>query len=366
MLAPLALLLTTANAQELWKSRDDSHRISSAARLADPLVAALAQSTAPAGSARSRAPPATRGKRTIVNVDAFGADPTGKRDSRSAFQAAIAAAPAGAEISLSGAVYALSSTVVVNKSVSIDCRSRIRPFAPPTTQIPFINFSAVEGASFDGHGGQCVFDGVSSRFNNFVTAIVLWDVNNVSVAGVHVVRLAKNQSSTSSPLSAIVLSAASNCEVRDCVIEDSGVTESYHIGFGVYLAYSTDCFITNNTVRRLGSAGINDSGGLRNRFTANRLSQISLFPFKGGYGLFTVANATRSTKFFSVLDSVVARAAFQPGKYLNILDPSSDLEGVVSHYEPQPERVLRVVMREPMAAVPAAGASAQPLSTSLR
>ena len=79
-----------------------------------------------------------------------------------------------------------------------------------------------------------------------------------------------------------------------------------------------------------------------------------------------MANATQSTQFFSVGDSFGARAAFQKGKYINILDPSHDLEGLVSHSLPQPGGILRVVMQQEMAAAPAVGALAQPLSTSLR
>jgi|EP01046_Picozoa_sp_COSAG06_P031546 hypothetical protein len=376
LLLPLLLTIGDAASRLPRHSHRRSHEYeymygkSSSARSADPLVQALYHSDAPpADIDRSWAySPAVLldMKRTVLTVDAFGADPTGKQDSAAAFQAAIAAAPPGAVISLPGPVYALSGTVVVNKSVAIDCRSTIRPFAPPTTQIPFINISAVGGASFDGHGGECVFDGVSSRFNNFTSAIVLWDASNVSVAGVHVVRLAKNQTSASNPLAAIVLSAVSDCEVRDCVIEQSGVTGSYHIGFGVYLVYSTDCLVTNTTVRLVGSTGINDSGGLRNRFVSNHLSHIALFPIKGGYGFFSVANTTQSTRFFTVKDSFATRAAFRPGKYVNILDAKRDIEGLVSHHEPQPGRVLRVVMQEPMAAPPSVGALAQPLSTSLR
>ena len=61
------------------------HHRSSSARSADPLVQALSHSDVPpAGINRSRAyPPAFSldMKRTILTVDAFGADPTGKKDS---------------------------------------------------------------------------------------------------------------------------------------------------------------------------------------------------------------------------------------------------------------------------------------------
>ena len=256
---------------------DDSYRISSSARAADPLVQALRHSTAPPAVRRR---PAPVGERSSVTVDAYGADPTGQKDSIAAFRAALRAAGAGGVVSLpGGSVYALSDTVLVSQPVAIDCRATIRPFSGPKRQVPFFNISGVDGASFDGHGGACVFDGVSSAFANFTTAITLWDASNVSVAGIHVVRLAVNQTSASNPLGAVVLSAASGCVVRDSIIEDSGVAHSYHIGFGIYLVYSTDCNITNNTVRAVGSTGINDSGGLRNRFTANHLIKIGLFSF---------------------------------------------------------------------------------------
>ena len=256
---------------------DDSYRISSSARAADPLVQALRHSTAPPAVRRR---PAPVGERSSVTVDAYGADPTGQKDSTAAFRAALRAAGAGGVVSLpGGSVYALSDTVLVSQPVAIDCRATIRPFSGPKHQVPFFNISGVDGASFDGHGGACVFDGVSSAFANFTTAITLWDASNVSVAGIHVIRLAVNQTSASNPLGAVTLSAASGCVVRDSIIEDSGVAHSYHIGFGIYLVYSTDCNITNNTVRAVGSTGINDSGGLRNRFTANHLIKIGLFSF---------------------------------------------------------------------------------------
>jgi len=57
---------------------DDSYRISSSARAADPLVQALRHSTAPPAVRRR---PAPVGERSSVTVDAYGADPTGQKDS---------------------------------------------------------------------------------------------------------------------------------------------------------------------------------------------------------------------------------------------------------------------------------------------
>eukprot|EP01051_Picozoa_sp_SAG22_P005241 SAG22_NODE_304_length_12712_cov_10.515421_8_plen_604_part_00 len=344
-----------------------SRRISSSARK-DPLVNQLRHWHHVKSTRRSQLSAVLDGQRESVTVDQFGADPTGQNDSTTAFRAAIAAAGARGIVSLPNrnAVYALSDTVIVNQPVTIDCHSTIRPVSSPVTQIPMFNITAND-VRFNGHKGECVFDGIDSRFKNFTTAVNLWDVRNVSVAGIHIIRLARNQTSSVNPFAAVVLTAATSCVVRDNTIEHSGRAASYQMGFGIYLVYSTDCNITNNTLRALGSTGINDSGGLRNRFIANRLSRISLFGFKGGYGLFSIANTTtQSTLSFSVGDSFGARAAFANGKYVNILDPKSDIEGRVSHSIPQSGGLLQVVMQEPMAAAPVAGALAQPLSTSLR
>ena len=114
LLLPLLLTIGDAASRLPRHSHRRSHEYeymygkSSSARSADPLVQALYHSDAPpADIDRSWAySPAVLldMKRTVLTVDAFGADPTGKQDSAAAFQAAIAAAPPGAVISLPGPV----------------------------------------------------------------------------------------------------------------------------------------------------------------------------------------------------------------------------------------------------------------------
>jgi hypothetical protein len=269
------------------------------------------------------------------------------------------------------AVYKLSGTVAVNRSITIDCRSTIRPWSAPPSPTAFFTFTA-SGVHIDGHNGSCTFDGVSAEYQNFTTAVVVQGASahlrDVRVTGLRIMNLGLNFTTAGyGGYVAIALQAVRLCEVSGNTIVNSGPTELYSMGFAIYLAYTADCNVSRNTIRRVGGAGINDSAGLRNTFSENLVSFASLFGYKGGYGYgFFVANSTRSKDFFSIADGPNARAAFTSGQYINVLDSHGDCEGTVSEAVPQPGGLLLVMMTEPMLAVPSAGDSVEPLSTALR
>ncbi len=303
-----------------------------------------------------------------VSVDSCGADRSGKTDSSRAFEAALAAAAPGGTVTIPRGSYALSRTIAITKPVTISCSGTIRPFRPPAGGMFFFNVTS-GNVTFDGHGGACVFDGISAAYQNFVGAINASGPNDyidgVRISGIHVKNLALGLAN--GPYEAISLNSVKNCVASDNVFENSGPTKLYAGGYAIYMQYTQDCIISGNRGSNLGGSFINDSAGLRNRFVNNHVSHVTLFAFKGGYGTgFAVTNAGRpGTRAFTIADSAPARSAFASGKYINILDPDTYLEGTVDHWVAG-DGFLTIFMKEPMNAAPKVGDQIEPLSTSLR
>jgi hypothetical protein len=300
------------------------------------------------------------------SVTSCGADASGKKDSTAAFTAAIAATPPGGTLTIPAGTFALSSNLSITKPITIHCAGTIRPFSNPPGPTPFFMVTS-GGFTFDGGNGACTFDGISTAFNNFDTAINVAGSNDfvsgVRITGIHIKNLALNL--TTAPYEGISLTAVTNCTVSGNTIQNSGPNTIYGGGFGIYLQYTSGCIVSGNSGDHLGGSFINDSAGVGDKIISNKVSYITLFAFKGGYGTgITVNGAGRpGPNAFTVPDSAYARSALAPGKYINILQGGADLEGTVRNWVAGPG-FLTVFMTAPMAGSPNVGSSIEPLLTS--
>ncbi len=302
-----------------------------------------------------------------VNVLACGADPSGKKDSSKAFAAAVAAIPAGGTLSIPAGTFALSQAVAVNKPMVITCAGTIRPFIAPPAVTPFFSVNSGK-VHFVGKG--CVFDGISPAYKNFFSAVMAAGTNDfiddVRVTGVTIRNLALEQ--TGPPYAGIAMTAVKSCLVANNRIENSGPNKSYSGGFAIYLQYTQDCTVSANSGDHLGGSFINDSASLRTRFERNKASFVTLFAYKGGYGTgFAISSAggRPGPNAFTVADGNLARAAFAPGKYINILAGGPIMEGTVERYAVG-TGILTIFMKSAMGGSPKVGDQIQPLSTIMR
>ena len=283
--------------------------------------------------------------RESVSVLDFGADPTGVADSTTEIQAAIDAMSTGSEITIPAGTYLISDTITISKSVCVHLYGTLKPYSNPSTQRPMFSITA-DNVTIDGHGVGG-FDGISSTYNNFDA---VWAFGTAA-AGIglsgYLTRtrivncVIKNMGLQSTASSTILFQAVDKGEISNISASNIGKTDAFVNSAGPYFFYgefNRNLLIDNVVCNSVGNTFISLGASLNDTVRNCSGSDVTLFPYKAGFGgpghaVTSDVTPAQSNQgiVFSIANTDYAKARFARGMhFVNVSDLSVDIaEGTV-------------------------------------
>jgi hypothetical protein len=280
-----------------------------------------------------------------VSVKDFGAVGDGVTDDTLALQAAITATPSGGYLVLNPGVYVISDTLTIPVSMTVDLYGTLKPRAQPATQRPMISITA-NYVTIDGHGVGG-FNGISSAYNKFDAVWAFGpSAAAIGLSG-YLVRpriincIIQNMGVQSSTGTCIVFQAIDQGEISNIVASNIGQTSAFVNAVAPYFFYgefNRDLLIENVVATNVGNTFISVGASLNDVVRNCTGKNVTLFPFKAGFGGPThavTADVTPAVSnqgiVFSIANTDYNKARFARGMHFcNISDNTPTIaEGTV-------------------------------------
>lgn len=190
-------------------------------------------------------------------------------------------------------------------SVSADPLSLGTPLIKSTSSYVLVSFKSGKGFDFDGHPNWIGF--YASNPNDMIEEVH-------ARGGYH-----KNVGVDATGCIVWGMSGVRDGSMKGGKFYNCGVVSN--VSGGGYVIYHDNCEnmkVMHNRGRKVGSTFINSSCGLNNTHTGNRAKDVTLFPYKGGYGIGPVVSShlTPTATTFSVAKNGTALRTIKVGQYL--------------------------------------------------
>jgi hypothetical protein len=296
-----------------------------------------------------------------VSVQDFGAVGNGVANDTAAINLALAAST---NVVIPRGTYAVNATLTIPANTTLVIQGTIKPFANPASTIPFITITG-SNSNVIFEGGK--IDGLSTTYSNFQTGIyasggATTRLSNINVSNGNFQNIGIDNGGT-----AISYDGISNGKISGNLIENCGqISNLTFAGNGIYMQYCTSMLVDGNTLNRVGSSGITNSGGVNCIITNNNLNTITLFGFKGGYipaVATTTSDISPTVNSFSVAYSAAALRNLQVGQAVLVMNaafPSAlGYIGAITNNT----TYLTIFLNAPMNVAPDSGVSVQTLET---
>ena len=301
------------------------------------------------------------------NVIAFGADAKGVADSATAIQATINAAPAGSTVLIpAGGTFKLSTTMTVNKALTIYIDGTLSPFSNPGSAIPMVNITA-SNVTVDCQGTGTI-DGLTSSYQNFLQGIAVTNPTNATLSNETIKNCTiQNIALTNASAQAIRIASTINPVVTGNTINNIGYSSTTPAGgVGIYTQYAVHGDISGNRISYSGTC-INVSGGVNNVVARNRCDHMVNFGMKAGYGVGpqVTADIAASTTQVSIAASTNPLAFVFEGEAMTFLSASAPSPfGIVQSITNAGHSSYYVItFAQPLSAAPATGDYVEPNDT---
>jgi hypothetical protein len=298
----------------------------------------------------------------VVSVKDFGAAGDGVANDTAAIQAAITASQ---NVLIPNGTYKVSSQLVSTGNLHLTIQGTLSPLAnagsPGTAMLSITGSNAT--IRFEDNGGIDCTSTSFSNWNGISAGSSSGMIENIYVYGGRFRNIGLNNTSAT----VISFSAVKAGVIQDANIKNCGVVGNVAGGgFGIYTDNSEGILVKGNVLDTVGSSGINMSCGLNNSVRDNALNKITLFGFKGGYGLGpTVTNdvAPTSTAFTVAKNSTSLRSlkvgqAFYIPRASSFPSPQGVIKSIVDN-----TTYLTITTMVAMGATPSVGETIQPLDT---
>jgi hypothetical protein len=299
--------------------------------------------------------------RQTVSVQDFGAVGNGVANDTAAINLALAAST---YVVIPKGTYAVNATLTIPANTTVLIQGTIQPFANPGSAISFFTITG-SNVNVIFEGGK--INGLSNAYSNFQTGIyasggATTRLSNINVSNGNFQNIGIDNGGT-----AISYDGITNGKISGNLIENCGqVSNLTFAGSGIYMQYCTSILVDGNTLNKVGSSGITNSGGVNCIITNNNLTTITLFGFKGGYipsVATTNSSVSPTVNSFSVAYSAAALRNLQVGQAVLVMNaafPSAlGYIGAITNNT----TYLTIFLNAPMNVAPDSGVSVQILET---